>query len=320
MHRLKYDPSTLVLQLVDASGARQISMALDHLADILAEAGRVDSMRGVQVRGVEADPSELCDLVEGSRMIAMAGFSQRTLFTTGQGLRRQEVEELLKAFTRIEIGLSEPLRTELALFPPKVAGETEALLATWLNTIEYCARVKQAWQLPAEIVVRVPQGAVAVELGMRLDRLAGRAAFQVQASADSAAFTLDQQQAQYGMKLCEEPYRVITFSASGHLTGCSGDQRQRIYFGSLEAESLRGLWEGGAMESWRRTRAESQCQGCPGLGTTLRRPALISVYDAIGEQRFHEYPQQQLRRIAEEDESKPAAERRDVFFRPRKAS
>ncbi|WP_158545289.1 SPASM domain-containing protein [Bremerella cremea] len=323
MIRLKYDPWMLALHMVDASGTRRIELSLDRLADILAAAVQVETIRSVQVRGIEADPGEMADLVQRGRMIALVGFPQRTLLTTGQCMLRQEVEELLRAFTTIEFSLPEKLQQMLSPFPKMEPSLLEDRLAAWLRTIEYFARVKQSWQLPADLVVRIPNEKLAIDLCQRLDTLNWRSAFRVQRACGAAAFSLEEQQAQYGMKLCEEPYRVLTFSASGQLTGCSGDQRQRVYFGSLEEDSLPGLWAGMAMEAWRQNRTRNQCQGCSGLGTTVRRPSLIGIYDSLGEQHFHEFPQQQLRRIAEESEAKVGSRlrsSRQIFRTSRQAS
>ncbi len=322
--RLKYDPSILTLQLVDAGTARRVQMTPGRLGQILAECRPVESLRGVHLRGIEADPGELPNLVELGRMIALAGFPLRVLQTSGQGMLQQEAEEVLRAFTSIEFQLPRPLRAALAPFHETIGETAQRQLNAWLAAIEYYARVKQTWQLSARLIVRLPQGNLLEDLPARLDRMVWRSALVVERSADAAAFTLGQQQAEYGMKLCEEPYRVITFSASGQLTTCSGDQRQRVYFGSLDEDSLRGLWEGSAIEAWRRSRALGPCQGCPGLGTTLRRPSLIGVYDSLGEQRFHEYPERQLCRIAQETETRALnlarPVRRTAFLPPRRAS
>ncbi|WP_158265673.1 SPASM domain-containing protein [Blastopirellula marina] len=322
MTRLKYDPWMLALQMVDASGSRTIDLPLACLSGILTEAGQVASIRSVQVRGVKADPGEMPDLVQRGRMIAVVGFPQRTLLTTGQGMLRQEAEEVLRAFTSIEFALPNMLQQAFSSVQESESSRLQQQLADWLRTIEYYARVKQAWQLTADLVVRIPGEKLAIDLCQRLDALNWRSAFRVQRACGAAAFSLEQQQAEYGMKLCEEPYRVMTFSASGELTGCSGDQRRRVYFGRLEQETLRDLWEGPAMEAWRQNRTTSQCQGCSGLGTTIRRPSLIGIYDSIGEQHFHEFPQQQLRRIAEESETKAASSmrpKREIFRTPRQA-
>lgn len=323
MIRLKYDPWMLALQMVDASGTRRISLSLDRLAEILAEVGRVESVRTVQVRGIEADPGELVDLVQRGRMIALVGFPHRVLLTTGLGMMRQEVEEVFRAFTSIEFSLPASLREKLAPTSRVDVNSVEEHLAEWFRTIEYFARVKKAWQMSADLVVRLPSEKLSIDLCQRLDALSWRSAFRVQRACGAAAFSLEEQQAQYGMKLCEEPYRVMTFSAGGKLTGCSGDQRQRAYFGDLGEVSLEGLWEGAAMEAWRLNRTTNQCQGCAGLGTTTRRPSLIGIYDSLGEQNFHEFPQQQLRRIAEQTESKASnglRAKREIFRTPRKAS
>ncbi|GAA4429847.1 SPASM domain-containing protein [Bremerella cremea] len=322
MTRLKYDPWVLALHLVDASGTRRVAMSTQVLSEILGEVHRVDSMRTVHVRGIDSDPGEIACLVDHGRMIALAGFPKRVLFTTGEGMLRQEVEEVFRAFTSIEFSLPKSLRNELLPFQKSDSTHREEEIERWLNTIEYYARVKHTWQLAAELTVRIPPGNLAIDLSDRLDRLAWRMSFRVQRTGGASAFNLEQQQAEYGMKLCEEPYRVMTFSACGQMTACSGDQRQRVYFGSLEEDTLRGIWESNSMESWRRNRTDGQCQGCPGLGTTLRRPSLIGVYDSVGEQRFHEYPQQQLRKIAEQTEQQSASRNSssDFFRAPRKAS
>lgn len=322
MSRLKYDPWVLALHLLDASGNHRVVMPPDRLSQILTASRRVETIHSVHVRGIQADPGELAQLVDQGRMIALTGFPQRVLFTTGEGMMRQEVEEVFRAFTTIEFALPNPLRHQLLPFHETDSEQLEAGLESWLRTIEYYARVKHAWQLSSELIVRIPQGNLAIDLAGRLDSLGWRAAFRVQRSGGASAFSLEQQKADYGMKLCEEPYRVMTFGACGQLTGCSGQRRQRVYFGGLEEDSLRGLWESSAMEAWRRNRTESQCQGCPGLGSTLRRPSLISVYDSVGEQRFHEYPHQQLRKIADESEGRLTARSsaREIFRTPRKAS
>ncbi|MEW4565250.1 SPASM domain-containing protein [Bremerella sp. JC770] len=322
MTRLKYDPWILSLQLIDASGPRRIMMTPDRLSGILCAGRRIDTIHTVHVRGVGADPGELAELVDHGRMIALTGFAERVLFTSGEGMMRQEVEEVFRAFTTIEFSLPVEVRNQLLSFSATSSEQLIDEIETWLRTIEYYARVKSAWQLSSELVVRIPQGNLPVDLADQLDQLSWRHAFRVQRSGGASAFSLEQQQADYGMKLCEEPYRVMTFGACGQMTGCSGQQRQRVYFGSLEEDSLRGLWEGPSMESWRKNRTDSQCQGCPGLGSTLRRPSLISIYDSVGEQRFHEYPQQQLRKIADESEGQSSSRSasRTIFCSPRKAS
>jgi len=322
MTRLKYDPWNLSLHLVEASGARRVMMSPDRLAEILSASRRVESIHSVHVRGIGADPGELAELVDHGRMIALTGFPQRVLFTCGEGMMRQEVEEVFRAFTTIEFTLPAGLRNQLLPFQATADERLTDDLELWLRTIEYYARVKSAWQLSSELVVRIPQGNLSIDLVDRLDQLSWRGAFRVQRIGGASAFSLEEQQADYGMKLCEEPYRVMTFGACGQMTGCSGQQRQRVYFGSLEEESLRGLWEGASIESWRKNRTQNQCQGCPGLGSTLRRPSLISIYESVGEQRFHEYPQHQLRKIADQSEGKAASRSasRTIFCSPRKAS
>lgn len=319
MARLKYDPWVLALHLIDGSASRRTTLSLEHLSEILSETRRVPTIHTVQVRGIEADPGELADLVQRARMIALAGFPQRVLYTTGEGMRRQEAEEVLRTFTQIEFSLPR----KLADLDAPLSEATARQVEDWLRGIDYYARVKQAWQLSAELVVRVPGGSLAGKLCERLDGLAGRAVFRVQRASSASAFSLAQQQAEYGMKLCEEPYRVLTFSVSGQMTGCSGAHSPRVHFGSLKEQTLTQLWEGEPIEAWRRARGENQCQGCPGMGTTVRRPSLISIYDSLGEQRFHEYPQRQLQRIAEEAEGKaPVAKSpfREIFRKPRRAS
>lgn len=297
-------------------------MTPDRLSAILSACRQIDTVHSVHVRGVGADPGELAELVDHGRMIALTGFPQRVLFTSGEGMMRQEVEEVFRAFSTIEFSLPKDLRNQLLPFHPTDEQKLSDQLEVWLRTIEYYARVKSAWQLTSDLVVRIPHGNLSMDLAGRLDQLGWRTAFRVQRSGGASAFSLEQQQADYGMKLCEEPYRVMTFGACGQMTGCSGEQRQRIYFGSLEEEHLRGLWEGASMESWRKTRTENQCQGCPGLGNTLRRPSLISIYESVGEQRFHEYPQQQLRKIADQSEGQMSSRSasRTIFCSPRKAS
>ncbi|PQO36956.1 hypothetical protein C5Y96_07290 [Blastopirellula marina] len=322
MTRLKYDPWILSLHLIDANGPRRVMMTPDRLSEILSEGRQIDSIHSVHARGIGADPGELSQLVDHGRMIALTGFPQRVLFTSGEGMMRQEVEEVFRAFTTIEFALPKDLRNQLLPFQSTDEELLSDLLEVWLRTIEYYARVKSAWQLSSELVVRIPQGNLSIDLVGRLDQLSWRGAFRVQRSGGASAFSLEQQQADYGMKLCEEPYRVMTFGACGQMTGCSGQHRQRVYFGSLEEDTLRGLWEGASMEAWRKNRTESECQGCPGLGSTLRRPSLISIYDSVGEQRFHEYPQQQLRKIADESEGRSTSRSasRTIFCSPRKAS
>ena len=319
MTRLKYDPWMLALHLVDGSASRRTTLSREHLSEILTETRRVPTIHTVQVRGIAADPGELADLVERARMIALSGFPQRMLFTTGEGMRRQEAEEVLRAFTQIEFSLPH----ELTAIDAPLSEATARQVEDWLRVIEHYARVKQAWQLSAELIARVPTGNITEQLCERLDRLAGRAAFRVQRAGSVSAFSLAQQQADYGMKLCEEPYRVLTFNTSGQMTGCSGAHQPRVQFGSLSELPLTELWEGEPIEAWRATRGEHQCQGCPGMGTTVRRPSLISIYDSLGEQRFHEYPQRQLQRIAEEAEGRaPIAKSpfREIFRKPRQAS
>ncbi|MBI1249622.1 hypothetical protein GC197_17495 [bacterium] len=323
MARLRYDPWVLSLHLIDATAARWVTLSPDRLAQILAETRPVETIQTVRVQAVRANVGEMPSLVENGRMIALAGFSERILCSSGEGMLRQEVEEVLRAFTSIEFSLPQKLRNQLLPFQQFDSQTCENELAAWLKTIEYYARVKSTWRLPSEIVVRLPAGKLAIDVSDRLSRLGWRNAFQVQRGGELVGFTAEQQQAQYGMKLCEEPYRVITFGACGQLTGCSGDQRQRVYFGSLEEDTLRGLWEGAAMETWRRNRITGQCQGCPGLGSDLRQPSLISVYNSVGEQRFHEYPRQQLCKIANQAEGNVAPRMvtaRDFFCAPRKVS
>lgn len=319
MARLKYDPWMLALHLVDGSASRRMTLSLEQLSEILTETRRVPTIHTVQVRGIEADPGELPDLVERARMIALAGFPQRILYTTGEGMRRQEAEEVLRAFTHVEFSLP----SKLAILEAPLSEAAARQVEDWLRGIEYYARVKQAWQLSAELVVRVPARTIAGTLCERLDGLVGRAVFRVQRAGSASAFSLAQQQAGYGMKLCEEPYRVLTFNTNGQMTGCSGTHKPRVQFGSLREQTLTQLWEGEPIEAWRATRAQNQCQGCPGMGTTVRRPSLISIYDAVGEQRFHEYPQRQLQRAAEEAEGKaptPRSPFREIFCKPRQAS
>lgn len=322
MTRLKYDPWILSLHLIDANGPRRVMMTPDRLSEILSAVRQIDTLHSVHVRGVGADPGELAELVDHGRMIALTGFPQRVLFTSGVGMMRQEVEEVFRAFTTIEFALPIDLRNQLLPFHQADQEQLSDELEVWLRTIEYYARVKSAWQLSSELVVRIPQGNLSIDVAGRLDQLSWRTAFRVQRTGGASAFSLEQQQADYGMKLCEEPYRVMTFGACGQLTGCSGQHRQRVYFGSLAEDNLRGLWEGSSMESWRKNRTENQCQGCPGLGSTLRRPSLISIYESVGEQRFHEYPQSQLRKIADESEGQSSSRSatRTIFCSPRKAS
>ncbi|MBA2113297.1 hypothetical protein HOV93_04460 [Planctomycetes bacterium FF15] len=297
-------------------------MSPDRLSEILSAGRRIDTIHTVHVRGVGADPGELTELVDHGRMIALTGYPQRVLFTSGEGMMRQEVEEVFRVFTTIEFSLPKDLRNQLLPFQQASSDQLSEELESWLRIIEYYARVKSAWQLSADLVVRIPQGNLSIDLASRLDQLSWRGAFRVQRSGGASAFSLEQQQAEYGMKLCEEPYRVMTFGACGQMTGCSGAQRQRVYFGGLEEDSLQGLWEGSSMELWRKNRTDNQCQGCPGLGSTLRRPSLISIYESVGEQRFHEYPQQQLRKIADESEGHATSRSasRTIFCSPRRAS
>jgi len=321
MAKLKYSPWALVLNVCGQTLSGPHSLKFEHLKAILEQAKPIDPLQSVHFRATGCDPTACADLIQQARTAAWHGFSERVLWTNGEMIMRHDREDLLRAFTRIEIR-GPGVRYASSDSPMGPVVDCRNLSENpnwqrWTSVIEACVWAKHSWQLPAVLTVHLPEEICGTQFEERLAHLSRTGGVQLSRKPAPTSMSQSHLSGECGMQLCEEPYRVVTFSEKGDLMSCSGPNERPIKFGSISEHTLAELWTSEAAEAWRGTRLSTTCGGCPGRGDTTRRAALISVYETLGEKQFHEQPKSQLEKIARSDEAKQV--RRPVtplFVRP----
>jgi len=291
MLRLKYDPASLCLQLIDASDLRRVSMPSDLIGRIVRDAREVHSLKSIRMAGNLADPCELVDLIPRIYQIADADFDQRILRTTGRGLLRQELEELFSLITCLELVLpAEPTTDHIRL-------------------VEKCVGIKRAWSKTTQIVVELPTLPGPRDLHSRLSQLELDSQVQI-------VYPLRRKDRLHPSEteLCEAPFREITVNVWGNLVGCG--RLSAAQFGSVISRSVKEAWESSEIEYWRFNRT-SQCHGCPGVGQACQK-SLRPLLEQLGAEQFHQLPLDKLAQLS--DVKKSSNQRKEIFLPTRKAS
>jgi len=262
-------------------GKRQLDLPIEMLEEILIKA-KAHPFQTLNYCGPMGDMSVMKDAIQRGNLGAKYGYQHRMLNTNAVALDQHDPEEFLRAFTDIKMSIDTINPTTYKLIHGRSHHDRV------IQNAETYARVKKEKNIPgrfsAKITVNKDNQQELGELKAFFRRLGIPV---VEKKIHSFIDTLPEHGQDIGMKLCDQPYKVMNFNFRGEMTTCCINYKLEPTFGHISEGSLKDLWEGEKFENWRKTRLEGLCKGCTGLGYRNRDSKQLARYESMGEERYN---------------------------------
>lgn len=260
----------------------QIHLPAEMNREIIDQASRVYTIRTYNVCGPMGDPTLVPDIVERGLYAKEKGFSDRMMNTNGVALDKHDPAQMLTAFNNLKVSLD-------TLDPEKyidIHGRDH--LERVLKNIENYWKVKVDKNISGDFKAKITLNPKNEDEKEAFEIWSKKTGVPLQwKRIHSFVDTLPEYGNDWGVKLCEQPYKTVNFNFRGELTTCCINYKLNPTFGTLEDGSLKEIWEGEKYENWRKTRLEDICRGCSGLGGRLNKPELVKEYEMMGEENFN---------------------------------
>lgn len=303
--RLKYDPFMLIVdQTVRCNEAcffcwrndpvkvkeqtkaanKVYDMPFELVQEIIDQGSRIPSIHTFNVCGPMGDPTMVKDMAARGRYALSKGFRKTMMNTNAVALDEHDPEELLRSFNEIKVSLD----TLDASNYKEIHGKPH--LERVLNNIVNYWNIKEAKDIPGNFKAKITLNEKNESEVEDFKAWAEKTGVPIEwKRVHSFVDVLPEYGNEIGMKLCEQPYKTININYKGELTTCCINYKMEPTFGKVGTDgTIKELWESKKFEDWRKSRFESICKGCAGLGGRLKQAdRLMENYETLGEESFN---------------------------------
>lgn len=277
------DPKKVKEQTKKANGV--YDMPFEMVQEIINQGSNIPSLDTFNVCGPMGDPTMVGDMVQRGQYARKMGFRKTMMNTNAVALDKHDPEDLLRAFNDIKVSLDtlDPENYKEIHGKPHLERVLENIINYW--NVKTTKGIEGNFK--AKITIN-PKNELEIE---DFKQWAEKTGIPIEwKRVHSFVDVMPEFGDDLGSKLCEQPYKIVNINFRGELTSCCINYKLDPVFGKVGVDgTIKEIWEGDKFETWRKTRSDSICKGCAGLGGRLgNKEQFIRSYDALGEEKFNE--------------------------------
>lgn len=255
-----------------------LDLPLVMFQEIVDQCSKIETLVTFNVCGPMGDPTLVPDIADRGLYALNKGFQRRMMNTNGVALDRHDPKEMVIAYNDMKVSL-DTINPEKYI---QIHGR-DHLDRVLKNVITYSQEARKVGsEFRCKVTVNEKNQDEVEEINAWATK---NNVVLIMKRVHSFIDHLPEYGDDIGMKLCEQPYKVINFNFRGELTTCCINYHLNPVFGTLNDDEIKSLWEGQKYENWRKTRFNSICKGCSGLGR--KDSNLFRLYQELGEEQFN---------------------------------